>query len=194
MNKIKSWPQIVGEVFNTLPRNGLDKETFWMPRKKLEEKLLQELEAPGVHVCIDGPTGTGKTSLAKTVLMKNKIPHRLIQITKNMTWVDFCFKIIKEPINNSKNSFSANVEFGVNRGLPSALFKLSLEQEGNKIDDIELKKRIGESITEDVICELLSSNDITLFIDDFERASKELIERISDMCKLLTESHISKKR
>jgi len=192
MNENKSWGRIVGEVFNTLPRNGVDKETFWMPRKQLEVNLLQELEAPGVHVCIDGPTGTGKTSLAKTVLMKNSIPHRLIQITMNMTWIDFCFNIIKEPIINNKNNFSANIEFGVNRGLPSALFKLAVGKEGSNLDDRELKKRIGESITEDVICQLMATHDVTLFIDDFERASKELVERISDMCKLLTESHISR--
>jgi hypothetical protein len=152
--------------------------------------MISELESPGVNICLDGPTGTGKSSLATTTFNRMKIPFRLVQITKSMTWSDFCYRIIrppKTPITSSESS----VEFGLSRGLPTALIKIAIGSK-SEYEDYELKNRIKEVVTEDIVCELMAENDVALLIDDFEKASNPILVRISSMCKLLTESFISK--
>lgn len=186
----KSWSTKVGEVFNTLPRDGNQKSTVWLERKDLESLMTSELESPGVNVCLDGPTGTGKSSLATTILNRMKIPFRLIQITKNMTWADFCYRIIRPPKTPTINTESS-VEIGLSRGLPTALLKIVVGSK-SEYEDYELKNRIKEIVTEDIVCELMAENDVALLIDDFEKASNAILERVSSMCKLLTESFVSR--
>ena len=186
----KTWGTKVGEVFNTLPRDGSRKSTVWLERKDLDHKLEADIGSLGVHVCIDGPTGTGKSSLATTILNRRQVPFRLVQVTKSMTWTDFCYRIIKPP-RNKVSSFQATVEVGVSKGLPTGLFKIAVGNTSSEIADQELRERIGKTITEDVICELMAEHDVALLIDDFERASNKIVQRVSDMCKLLTESFVS---
>jgi len=185
----KSWTKQVGEVFNTLPRDGNKKSTVWLERKDLEQYMTYELESPGVSVCLDGPTGTGKSSLATTILNRMKIPFRLIQLTKRMAWTDFCYRIIKPP-KTQANSTETSLEIGMNRGLPTALLKIVAGDKTN-LDDYEIKKRLKDTITEDIVCELMAKNDVALLIDDFEKASNPILERVTGMCKLLTESFVS---
>lgn len=185
----KSWPKKVGEVFNTLPRDGNNKSTVWLERKELERCMISELESPGVSICVDGPTGTGKSSMAITILNRMKVPFRLIQVTKRMTWTDFCYRIVRPPKTQTTTA-EKSLEIGISRGLPTALLKIAT---GNKtdIDDYEIKKRLRDTITEDIICDLMAKNDVALLIDDFEKASNPILERVSSMCKLLTESFVS---
>lgn len=191
MNRISTLYERIDDVFNTLPRDGNRKGTVWLERKEIERKLQSDIGARGVHLCIDGPTGTGKSSLATTILNRMQVPFRLIQVTKSMTWTDFCYRIIKPP-RNKTSSFQATVELGVSKGLPTALLNLAVGTKHSGITDQELRTKIGATITEDVLCELMAEKNVTLLIDDFERASGQIVQRVSDMCKLLTQSYISK--
>lgn len=187
----KTWAEFTGQVFNTLPRDGNDKSTIWLVRKTLEENLEQMLDFSGVHICIDGPTGTGKTSLAKTVLQRKNIKHILVQITKSMSWNDFCFQIIKKP-KGPNPSFFTTFELGIEKGLPTVKTKFGVKTRESKLSYEELRDKISKTLTENLICEVMSKKNVTLFIDDFEKASAEIVQRIADMCKLLTESYVSK--
>lgn len=186
----QEWARKVGMVFNTMPRDGYSGQSVWLPRDKMEAKFSAVLENGGVHICLDGPTGTGKTSLALTMLHKNQIKYTPIQITKSMDWPEFCKRLII-PGHNDESSVSADFEIGVDKWLPQAKFRVSLGAKGRPKDDLEHLITTAKSWSEHDVCLQMKKQNTVLFIDDFERASEDIVQRISDMCKLLTQSYQS---
>lgn len=186
----RAWSVKVGKIFNTKPRDGSQKKSVWLPRLKAERRLSDMLSVEGSHVIIDGPTGTGKTSLAITTLNKEQIKFCLVQVVKNMDWRSFC-RELSQPNNYDKGSLNTEFVVGIDKGLPTAKIKMNLGTEGSNLDDLELQNKTIENWTEHDICKLLQDEDITLMIDDFERSNDELVVRISDICKLLTQSYSS---
>ena len=57
------WVRSVGMVFKINPRSASDSHTVWISRAKEEKRLNDLLLAPGKNICLDGPSGVGKTSL-----------------------------------------------------------------------------------------------------------------------------------
>jgi len=186
----KSWQKYVGEVFNVQPRDGNEESTVWVVRKELEQRFEKYISIPGVHLCLDGPTGTGKTSLAKTILKRKNINYKRVAITKSTTWIELCFNIIgwKNYISSTR---SAKVDIGIQKGLPTVLFQIAIGKSKSNIDDEILREKISKTITESKLCEVMAEVNESLFIDDFEKASDELVTRIADMCKLLTDSYVA---
>lgn len=177
---------------------GMRKNAFWHKRSKLEERLSQIIRAKSQNVCIDGPTGSGKTSLALTVLSRagNKIIW--IPVVNNMSWVDFCEEIFKTSwrINSSLSNkgtkaLSINLEttkpLSVHDLVSPLKFldriKFSLNDgNGDQKTLLEASKKWSISDVEAFI----NDNDITILIDDFEKATSELVTKIADLCKNLT--------
>ncbi|HBH17987.1 MAG TPA: hypothetical protein DDX14_03445 [Cyanobacteria bacterium UBA9579] len=184
----KSWSYKVGRVFNTKPRDGSKETNVWLPRLKNEQRLSELLAIEGINIIIDGPTGTGKSSLAITALNKEKIDFCLVQITKNMTWQTFCRELAVCG-ENDKCSISTELLLGIDK--VSLKDRLNFGKESNGIDKLELLKSTADSWNEHDICNFLRNNNIALMIDDFERANEDIIIRISDVCKLLTQSYAS---
>lgn len=239
-DKQKMWSSKVGKVFNTMPRDGNHHSTVWLTRKVLEKRFSALLSFPGVHICLDGPTGTGKSSLALTELNKANLNYKIVQITKFMNWGKFCQEVVSEK--NRKSALNgnklANLANEINKKfnseeLSGLCYDLDIDDENfalggkkskarelvkycdrhNIIDSLvdklnelrdgtdwklfveemessSLQKSRRADITEHDICEFLSSNGLSLLIDDFERSNQEIVERIADMCKLLTESYV----
>lgn len=186
--KSRRWSYRVGQVFNTRPRDGSNTNILWIKRRNIEELLIDLLLNPGVHICIDGPTGTGKSSLAITTLSSLGIQYNMIQITESMTWQDFCKELVGSS-SNRESSYSIKFNIGLKNSLPILMLEGEAESKERHSDHIELINRIAENTNEHDICKLLAKHNVILFIDDFERASPDLITRISDMCKLLTQSY-----
>ena len=181
------WSSIVGQVFNTQPRDGSRRNSVWKKRRGTEETLKLLLQNPGVHICVDGPTGSGKSSLAITMLNRLRINYNLIQITSSMSWQDICRELI-DSSSSKENSCSTKFVIGLKNGLPTFMLEREAGTLERQADNIDLANRLSERANEHDICRSLANNNILLFIDDFERAKPELAARIADMCKLLTQS------
>lgn len=54
----------VDQIFGAAPRTR-DSEAFWFNRSAIESQIADRL-AQNAHICLNGPTGSGKTSLALT--------------------------------------------------------------------------------------------------------------------------------
>jgi hypothetical protein len=182
------WQKVVGQVFNTQPRDGSRKDSLWVKRGGAEETLTLLLQNPGVHICVDGPTGSGKSSLAITVLNRFRINYNLIQMTSSMTWQDFCRELIDSG-SNEEISCSTKFVIGLKNGLPTFMLEREAGSQERQADNIDLAYKMSERANEHDICKSLAIHNILLFIDDFERAKPELATRIADMCKLLTQSY-----
>lgn len=184
------WSNRVGQVFNTQPRDGSRSNSLWITtetRRRIEESLSVLLQNPGVHICVDGPTGTGKSSLAITILNRFRVTYNLIQVTSSMTWQDFCRELIDSG-SNKEQSCSTKFVIGLKNGLPTFMLEREAGLQERQADNIDLANKMAERINEHDICRSLACHNILLFIDDFERAKPELAVRIADMCKLLTQS------
>jgi hypothetical protein len=163
--------------------------TVWIPRVSLE-RTLEQLLGGEPHICIDGPTGTGKTSLAITALKRHRLPFVLVQITSSVDWRAFCRQIVGCE-GNAERAFSAELTGGVDKGIPHLGFKLSAAFKGRPSDRVEYLKKLVEDWTEHDVCRTLASFDTAFVIDDLERAESPLLSRLADMAKLLMQSYIA---
>jgi hypothetical protein len=190
-SKEKIWLSKVAKVFDTRPRDASNPENLvWLPRDEQEKEILDILYLPGVHLCLDGPTGTGKSSLALTALGNAEIRYVPIQVTTNMTWEEFCRNLVSKPASETESSVSADFEVGIQTGLPIGKFQVSL---GHKKHENKSLDEIAKGWTEHDVCKAMVKEGVTLLIDDFEKASDEIVTRVADMAKLLTQSYASAK-
>lgn len=185
----EKWLRSIGKVFKTNPRNGNEESTVWLRRRKLEERFNDVLGFSGVHICLDGPTGTGKSSLAITGLNRAEIKYVLVQLTEKMNWADFCKRLVTLPVIH-ESSVSAGLDVGVEGLVPKGSFQVSLGASKRATDSVDLLEKIAGSWAEHDICNMMVKKETALLIDDFERANPEIVVRIADMCKLLTESYV----
>lgn len=192
---------VIEQIFSSRPRNGADEHVLWHRRKMIEKRLSQILNAKSQNVCIDGPTGSGKTSLALTVLNRNEQPFVWVPITQDMGWPDFCEALAVEihRINSNVHKASAKRKPQINISIntsdpmsgaelvaPWSLFKrITLQADINDVSLPELRKAAKDWKILDVH-EVLRSNELCLLIDDFEKSSDELLRKIADLCKHLT--------
>lgn len=184
-----SWARKVGRVFSIRPRTQ-SKGTVWLERKQASQRFADAYVRPGGHVCLDGPTGVGKTSLVSTYLAQFEVRHVAVMATANMKWQDFC-RLLISPSENGESSISGDAEIGIDKGLPSARFKISLGVKGRLSDEVELSNSLANSWTEYDVAQKLAQEDAALIVDDMERASEELMIRLGDVCKLLNQQFIS---
>jgi len=186
----KNFKRNIELIFTARPRIASGKNVLWQERRHSAQKFAGVMARAGAHVCLDGPSGVGKTSLALTYLFTEQIPHVSLQITTNMDWFQFCRQIIT-PVSNQESSIFGDVELGLNHGLPTAKFRLSLGEKGRPIDDIEYMQKLASSYAEHDVARRLCDLNAVLYIDDVERANDILIARLSDLCKLLTQTYVS---
>lgn len=181
-----SWTKKVGKVFNTRPRIGSNKETVWLNRIHTSQRFAEAFDRPGTHVCLDGPSGAGKTSLAITHLFGKGIRHAAVQLTENMDWVEFC-RLILENVSNEESSLSGEIEVGIENALPVAKFRISLGSTSRPSDRPDYADSVARGMTEHDVARRLCELNAALYIDDVERANEPLVGRLSDLCKLLTQ-------
>lgn len=177
------WAIEVGQVFHTAPRIGR-RGSLWIHRAEFDS-LHSAFQRPANQICIDGPSGTGKTSLAWTYLELKEIPYVYVPITKSLTWQSFCRELARPSRRNTQRSHNLELEGGVSSGLPTAKFKVTLGRTHRPSDDEDYIKRMSETWNEHDVVRLMAEEDTSLLVDDFERANAELQVRIADLCKVL---------
>lgn len=187
----QQWALQVGNVFSPNPRDGSKKDTFWLTRNKEEEELANFLVLPGMNICLDGSTGTGKTSLALTELGFADLKYVMVQVAKRMTWKTFCRRLVT-PTPPSRQ-LEAKLGGGLKGGLPHADLQVSLKSVIDPKAAQETVESLASTWGEHEVCEALLAEGAVLLVDDVERASDELLQRLSDMCKLLTQSYVSER-
>jgi hypothetical protein len=189
MNDRRTWAAKVGRIFDTRPRVA-SKDTVWLERKSAYEALTAAIEQPGIHVCLDGPTGVGKTSLVHTYIAKEKVQHCSIMVTHDMTWIDLCRRLIGTR-DNSEVTRSGEFEAGLTNGLPTAKFKVHLGTKERPLDDITYIDKLATTWTEHDVAKQLSQRHLVLVVDDLEVASDALMVRVADLCKIMTQYYVS---
>lgn len=187
MSSNQKWKRKVAAVFDTRPRISSKKDTIWLDRSAEMKELDSAASRLGAHVCLDGPTGAGKTSLGLSYLVSNSIRHIEVQVTAELDWKGFCRQLVV-PSPAFENSITGEMEVGVDHGLPVAKLKVVLGDRG-KNDQIELAELEAQSWTEHDVARRLAKRNAMLFVDDVERASDSLLRRIADLSRLLSQSY-----
>lgn len=81
---------------------------------------------------------------------------------------------------------SADLELGIDKGLPSGKLRVSLGGKHRATDDVDYVTKTAATWTEHHVVEAVCKQEIALIIDDVERASQDLLSRLADLCKLMT--------
>jgi AAA domain len=186
----REWADRVGRIFDIRPRVNT-RNTVWHPRDIANQQLSQAIERPGGHLCLDGPTGVGKTSLIHTYIADQRLRHIPIMVTQAMDWVDFCRRLVGIQKNND-SVLGGDFEAGIHNGLPTAKFKISISDKSKLGEDIAYTEQLVKRWSEEDVAQMLSKRDAILLIDDLERANDDLMSRISDLCKILTQQYTSR--
>lgn len=186
----QEWMQRVCDVFDTNPRNGNSVSTVWLQRSSLERAFEGDLFIRGRHICIDGCSGSGKSSLVITSLLKNRIPYTTVQITRKMDWTSFCKQLIsKTPGKNRESKATIGGEW---KGLfPTGKLELSFSSRSDEKYDLELWEKTVSNATEHSIAEAIAKQNCIVLLDEFERAQPELANSVCEVCKILTQSYTS---
>ena len=87
------WIQRWNSIFGSRRRDGTLDGALWHRRSKIEFRLGQLLSARSQNICIDGPTGSGKSSLAITVFSQIRQPYIWVPVVNDMQWPDFCEEV-----------------------------------------------------------------------------------------------------
>lgn len=184
---LAQWAERVSEVFIRNPRDGSRRDVYWLARDKKEESLCELLSIRGANVCLDGPTGTGKTSLARTELGFLGRRYAEVQVTPEMDWKSFCRCLVV-----ARRGRSLSGEVRAKAGIiPEVEFALSIGSTVDVSDALEERERIASCWDSRDVCRYMVESKAVLFIDDFELASEELVKNVAAMCKLLTQSFVS---
>jgi hypothetical protein len=187
---MKEWKKLVAKVFDVRPRISSNSSTIWLEREKASQRFSDAFDRTGGHVCLDGPTGAGKTSLGLSHLVSTQLPYVAVQITSETDWPAFCRQIATPP-SNHENSVSTDFEVGVDHGLPTAKFRISLGSKKRKSDDVDLLAKTSSSWSEHDVARLLAERNAVLYVDDVERANDALIKRLADLPRLLTQTFVA---
>lgn len=181
------WARTVSDVFTRNPRDGSKRGVYWLARDRKEEKLCELLSIRGAHVCLDGSTGTGKTSLARTEMGFLGRSYAEVQITPGMDWKGFCRCLVA-----AKRGRALGGEVRAKAGLmPELEFALTIGPSSAGSEALEERERIATCWDVRDVCKHIVESKVILFIDDFELAPEELVRNVAAICKLLTQSFIS---
>ena len=175
----------INAVFHTSPRTSDDRDGVWLERNA-EQRDLEDLLRSGTnHVCVDGPSGTGKTSLTWTALEELRAPYIYVPIGQYTKWSDLCRALLRKP-SDPELSIGGDVEFGVKNLMPELKFRVSFGQKERQIDGISYEAAAATLWNEDDVSYQMATTGVSLVVDDFERASPELSIRLADLAKHLT--------
>jgi hypothetical protein len=191
MKNNADWTKRVAEVFDTNPRNGNRPSTVWFRQSTIEDALNQSLHTPGVHLCLDGSSGTGKTSLVVTTLIRAGVDYTTVQVTRKMDWAHFCKLLVKKP-RHAEREIKASAIAEWKSVFPTGKLELGVGRKTNELADLQMWEKLVSNATEHDLCESLAIQNCVLLVDEFERASPDLVNRVAEMCKILTQSHASR--
>lgn len=183
MLKKRDWISTVDSVFNTNPRLFTSETSY--PRTQELRALSRFYNIFGESVCIDGPSGAGKTSLALSFISNKNIEFVYVQVTKYLDWKGFCRQIIDPNSGAAETSLGADIEFGTQNLMPLAKLKVSLGSKSNALSDEKYITELSTNWTEVDIAKNMAEKNVSLIVDDLERANEEILTRVSDLCKYL---------
>lgn len=190
--RLHGFAREIGDRFSTQPIIGVHNQGLWFKREALERDLAYGLGNVTQHICVDGPSGTGKTSLAQHVLVSHQTPFISVQVFQDMTWAHFCRNFVEIPKRSkSVKTIGAQGALSLFRGA-SASADLRYTEEYCEKDSLELLLSMASAWTPSDVGRWLEINGITLIVDDLEHASQELNMRLASLCKLMGQSHSGK--
>ncbi len=178
-------PNDIANIFGTSPRSG---GYFWFPRQENEAEqiktVLLSTESNKI-ILIDGPTGSGKTSLVFNTFYKEKIPHNLIIIDEDMDWHEFCRQIVSIPKSDTKKS-KIKLGFSVKKFLPGGALDTEHETTFDPLKDIEYSEKYLNKISITDLANIIINDNVSLLIDDFEKVNDDLFKKIVSLSKKLS--------
>lgn len=186
----QDWVRAVGRVFQINPRIGTDDDTIWMKRRKEETALKSLLSTQGKSICLDGPSGVGKTSLALTTLEAASVPYVEIQITKNTDWQGLCGLVV-EKLRDPTRIWSVEIQAALRNFVPSVDLKILFSNKTSYKDRLETIDAIASRMKEHDLAQWVSKANCILMIDDFEKSNALFRDRVADLAKILTQTYQS---
>lgn len=173
-----AWAARVGQVFDTRPRIGVE-NVLWMRRTE-EIALARALRLPGVHVCLDGPSGAGKTSLMRTILAAENhkppaLKHIYAKIHRATDW-----SLFKRQIIATSGSKVADDDTPLKLTLaPIPAVSLDTKLWGGKRINQDLVEKLDVS----QLAKVLIEGEFILVIDDLDLGTPEFLGTVADLCK-----------
>jgi hypothetical protein len=166
--------------FTHSPRDGT--KTPWLPRPILQNRISNYVSIEGKPFCVDGPTGTGKSSLVRWAFQEKR--HLLVECGRELTMQHLTARVLRDL---GKHFGQWQRKYSLELSLTPKIL-LSGDQQNASQSVCEIKGRVFDSskmIAQD-LADLLRTLDTTLIIDDFEKADESMVASLADATKMLT--------
>jgi hypothetical protein len=184
---MKEEQEHIDNVFGTNPRDGYGPEKFWWEKRGGDDKFFELLYSRGKSICVDGPTGSGKTSLVMRGLKESKNKFCTVTVFPQLDWKSLCKEIIQVP-KSHKEDGSFGTKVGFKQQLPESEFGLNINKNYAPSSDMVYTEKYLNDFTQQHLAGIMQETNATLFLDDFENASTELIKRVASLIKILSTS------
>jgi ABC-type dipeptide/oligopeptide/nickel transport system ATPase subunit len=176
--------EFIEAVFGSDPRTGNEASGFWWSTRPGDKAFYDAVVAKGKSVCLDGPTGSGKTSLAMRGLQSQGFRFARVPISPSMTWRELCKEVVTVPTARDR-TVSFRLSFGLKSFVPSGNIDAGLEESMTPIAELAFEGEYLDGFSQHDLARLLDRTKTALLLDDFENAGDELVDRVASMVKIL---------
>lgn len=179
------WATRVSVVFDTAPRIAGQDSAVWMDRRREQEKLAFRVPLRGDHIIVDGPTGTGKTSLTLTSLKQTRTRYVMVPVVHGFDWSRLCAAALYSTRDPDVPGPSSSV--GIEPGLHTLALKLESGHSSLRSQNVPRERAEWASgVDEHMFAQLLQRENASLVVDDAEEADGDLLRRLANVAKLLS--------
>lgn len=162
----------------------------YVPRKKLEQSLTDNFDIPGLQLVVYGHSGSGKTTIVRSLLNKNKIKHITTKCESSTKYTDILFDAFDQldPFATSQKVFSKSSQWNEQikkeyKGLQAQIFNTSTTTE-----DIKQTRILPPQLTAARLANMLGRLGLVWVIEDFHKVEIEEKHHLADLLKVFVDN------
>ena len=165
-------------------------EANYVSRPELESLITNSLVTPGKQILLFGHSGSGKTTIIRSVLRQNRIKFIKTHCEAASTFNDIilaAFDDLDKFVIGEKNT---NKRYTIKGDLASEIreIKSKITAERSEEDNTKMVRLLPPQLTPQKLAQLLGEGDFVWIIEDFHKVAEEEKKRIADTLKIFVDN------
>lgn len=141
----------------------------YVPRKKLEQSLTDNFDIPGLQLVVYGHSGSGKTTIVRSLLHKNKIKHITTKCESSTKYTDILLDAFDQldPFATSQKGFSKSSQWNGQIKKEYKGLQAQISNTSTTTEDIKQTRILPPQLTAARLANMLGRLGLVWVIEDF---------------------------